>query len=119
MNRDHLASIFLVSAVLLAPVSFGLVISYAGPEPLYEYHRSEALVHIGVSTATIALWLVWSLGIIGLIATRIFSVWWFGGLLPAAICIFYLSFCPSGYLDDLEDCMLSPEQQRRIELSAK
>jgi hypothetical protein len=90
--------------------------AYAGPEPLFYYHRIEALTHVGISTATIALWLAWSLGIIGLVIARIFPVRWLGGLLLAAICVFYLSCCPSGYLDDLENFMLSPEQQQRIEL---
>jgi hypothetical protein len=116
VSRERLATIFFLSALVLAPASFLLVLAYAGPEPFFEYQRIDALGHIGVSTAAIALWLVWSLGVLGLIAARIFSVGWLGGLLVAATCVFYLTLCPSGYLDDLENFMLSPEQQQRIKL---
>jgi hypothetical protein len=77
-------------------------------------HRIDALAHIGLSTAAIALWIAWSLGVIGLVVGGVFGRWWLASLLVATICIFYLTICPERYLYDLENFMLSAEQQQRI-----
>jgi len=116
VSRAHLAIVFVASAVIPTPVSFFLVMAYAGPEPFFQYQRADAIFHIGLSTAAIVIWVVWSASILGLVIAGVFRVAWLGGLLLAAICIFYLQSCPTGYLDDLENFMLSPEQRQRIEL---
>jgi hypothetical protein len=117
--REYLVPILAGSAALLTLVSVFLVAAYAGPEPFFNYRRADAFTHIGIATAVIALWGAWSLAILGLVISRVFSVKWLAGLLLAAIASFYLHCCPTGYLDDLENWMLSPEQQRNIELPAQ
>jgi hypothetical protein len=116
VSRERLAIVFVASAAILTPLSFFLVMAYAGPEPFFRYQRADAIFHIGLSTAAIVIWLVWSFGILGLVIAGVFRVAWLSGLLLAAICIFYLQCCPTGYLDDLENFMLSPEQKQGIEL---
>jgi hypothetical protein len=114
MSREHLGTVFIITAIFLAPVSFVLMFAYAGPEPFFDYRRSDAFTHIGLSTAAIALWVAWSIGIVGLVVAGVFGRRWLIGLLVPAICIFYLIMCPDGYLYDLEHFMLSTKQQEQI-----
>jgi hypothetical protein len=116
VSRERLAIVFFASAAILTLVSFFLVMAYAGPEPFFHYQRGDAIFHVGLSTAAIVIWLVWSIGIVMLVAARVFGIAWLSGLMWAAICIFYLQGCSFGYLDDLENYMLSPEQKQGIDL---
>ncbi len=116
MSREHLSVVFKVSAAILTIASFVLAASYAAPEPFFYYQRADANRHIGVSTAVMFLWAVWSVSIVGLVVAGVFRARWLGGLLLAAVCTFYLQCSPAGYLDDLENFMLSREQQQCIEL---
>jgi hypothetical protein len=116
MDKKRLGAIFFTAAAILALASVYLTFAYAGLEPFFYYHRGDAVTHIGVSSSVIALWLAWSLGVVGLVVARVFHPLWLAGIAVALVCVFYLTGSPSGYLDDLENFMLSPEQQSRIEL---
>ena len=113
MGRDYTRIAFSLSAAVLFCASFIECLAYAGPEPFFEYHRIDAILHIGVSSALIALWIAWSLGIVVAVATRMLGVKWLGCLLIAAVCIFYLILCPLGYLGDLEDYIMPHYQQQK------
>jgi hypothetical protein len=98
----------------LIVASFYLGFSYAGPEPFFEYESGDVFAFIGLSTAGITLWLVWSLCVIALVIARVLRPWWLLSLLAAAFGIYFLLPCIGGYLYDLEHFMLSPEQQTRL-----
>lgn len=114
MNQKQLAFVFGVSGLVLAPISLFLASSYLGPEPFYEYRIADAIAFVGLSTALIALWCAWSLGLVALVIAGVLSRRWLFALLVAAICSNYLFASVSGYFYDLEHFMLSPEQQTRM-----
>jgi len=106
---------FAFSAIVLTAASFFAFMGVAGPEPFFGYRRGDAIQHIGVCSAIIGLWIAWSLGVIGFVVARLFRMRWLWGLLLAAACTFYLQAAVGGYLDDLEDFMLAPEERQQIE----
>lgn len=115
MIREHLGFSFGVCSGALLVASIALILAYAVPEPFEEYHRSDVLVFLGVSSAVVALWLVWSVLLSLAIAGGVLMKRWLFGLLLPVICIFYLQFCPLGYLDDMEDFMLrKPAEQLHV-----
>lgn len=115
MRTDHLKTGFALSAIALAILSFAGVMGVAGPEPFFYYSRSDAIQHIGGCSAIITLWAAWTIGVVSLVITRALNPRWLWSLMLAAICVFYLQAAVGGYLDDLEDFMLAPEERQQIE----
>jgi O-antigen/teichoic acid export membrane protein len=114
MNARLVSGVLIGSALLLMLLSFGLTSSYGVHEPIYDYQREDAVAFIGLSTSVIALWLIWSLGVLALVVFGILSRWWLLALLVAAFGVFMAVCCLDGYLNDLEHYLLSPEQQTRL-----
>lgn len=115
MRTEHLKIGFGLSAITLAAFSFVGVMGVAGPEPFFGYRREDAIQNIGGCSAIIALWAVWALGVVSLVIVRVLSLRWLWGLLLAVVCVLYLQAAVGGYLDDLEDFMLAPEERQQIE----
>ena len=107
MTRGDLADLFGGVGALLFVGSFVVVMAYAGPEPFFEYRRLDAILFIGGISAAIALWVAWSVTLIGAVLLRAFRPWALLGLPVAAVSIFYLQLGVRGYLDDLEQFMLA------------
>jgi hypothetical protein len=85
-------------AGLGVPGGPGTLSIVAGPA----YRRYDAIVQVGVGTALMLLRALCSAAVVTLVARRRLSPAWLALLLSAAICLFYLSYSPRGYLEDLE-----------------
>ena len=72
------------------------------------YRRSDALVQVGIGTTLMVLWGCFATAVLLLTATREVSRWWLAVLPWAAICLFYLSDAPLGYLQDIENFVIPP-----------
>jgi len=72
------------------------------------YRRYDALVQVGVGASLMVLWCCFTLAVLLLAASRKISAWWLATLPWAAICLFYLSSCPLGYLQDIEKFVIPP-----------
>jgi hypothetical protein len=105
--RETAQSQLLATAVALFFASFAVVANYAGEEPYDEFRHADALINVGLGTALIACWLVWSAACVGLALRRVIARTWLACLLLPVLCIFYLQFCPLGYLEDM-DFVLRP-----------
>ncbi len=93
-------------AVVLSAMSLFVVLQGATDEPYMAYRRYDALVQVGFGTAFILLWCCYALFVGFLLMTRKLSLLWLLLIGWAAVCIFYLSFCPLGYVSDLERFIL-------------
>jgi hypothetical protein len=91
---------------VLSAASLVVVLQGANDEPYMRYRRYDAIVQVGFGTALLVLWCCLSLAVVALVATRKLSRWWLTLLLWAAVCFFYLSACPVGYLEDIEKFVL-------------
>jgi hypothetical protein len=70
------------------------------------YDRKDVVMQVGVGTALIVLWCCCGVAVVVLAGTRKLPLPWLALLLWAAVCVFYLSYSPSGYLSDLENHIL-------------
>lgn len=95
-----------ILAVVLSAASLVVVIQGANDEPYMAYRRSDVVVQVGVATALIVLWCCFASAAALLVATRKLPAAWAALLLWAAVCVFYLSFSPVGYLQDLEQLVV-------------
>lgn len=93
-------------AVALSAASLFVVLRGATDEPYMAYRRYDAIVQVGLGTAFIALWCCYALFVGFLVAARKLSIVWLLLIGWAAICVFYLSFSPLGYVSDLERFIL-------------
>ncbi|MCA9147646.1 MAG: hypothetical protein KDA92_00035 [Planctomycetales bacterium] len=91
---------------MLTVASFFVVFQGASDEPYGVYRRYDALVQVGLGTALIALWCSWSVAVVVFIVAQKLPKAWLSALLWVAICLFYLSFSPVGYLKDLEQFVI-------------
>ena len=101
MKRLHLHLILAVSAIVLTIASFVVVMQGASDEPYVVFHRSDALVQVGVAMVLMLLWVQLAGGMIYGIIRRRISLMWLPLLLWVAICEFYLYQSPSGYVQDI------------------
>ena len=97
--------------VLSLPACFRLphcswLLQGANDEPYLGYRRYDAIVQVGVGSALIVLWCCYCIAVALLVAARKLSVAWLVLLLWGAICVFYLSYSPLGYLEDIEKFVL-------------
>ena len=93
---------FALIVALLSAASFVVVDQGANDEPYVGYRRYDAIVQVGVGTALMVLWSCCAVAVVVLVAARKLPSWWLMLLLWAAICTFYLSYSPLGYLEDIE-----------------
>lgn len=101
----HLLVIAVVVALSL--VSLIVVVQGAEDEPYGQYRRADAILQVGVGSALMALWAAGAVLVIGLVVTRCVPAAWLVLVLWAAFCLFMLSYSPIGYLQDLEQHVLS------------
>ena len=102
ISRTQLnAAVFLSSGVLTL-VSLFVVFQGASDEPYMVYRRYDAMVQVGVGSALMVLWGCCSISVVVLVRKRKLSPAWLALLLWASICLFYLSYSPLGYLEDIE-----------------
>ena len=113
MNRSWVASMVLtITAVVLSLASFLVVLIGAADEPYGLFSKFDAFLMVGVGAALIALWIVWAISVCIVVACRRLAWQWLFALLWVAICVFYLSFCPFGYLSNVQELMLPPSSVR-------
>jgi hypothetical protein len=106
VSRVRLFVALCAFAGLLTLPSLWVVVEGATDEPYGRFSYYDALVQVVVGTGLITAWGCWSLVILALVVRRKVSFWWLTLLLWAAVCAFYLSFSPLGYLDDLQSIIL-------------
>jgi peptidoglycan/LPS O-acetylase OafA/YrhL len=106
-RRQLNLTIAFVSAALSA-VSLFVVVQGANDEPYMGYRRYDAVVQVGLGTALIVLWGCCSVAVLVLVRKKKLSAAWLALLLWAAICLFYLSSSPLGYLEDMERFVIPP-----------
>ena len=102
VSRTQLNVTFALAAAVLSVASLVVVMQGAHDEPYTGYRRYDAVVQIGVAAALMALWCCWFLAVSVLVAAGKMRRYWLPLLLWAAICLFYLSESPLGYLGDIE-----------------
>src|SRR3954469_10814644 len=102
ISRLQLNIALAVTTAALSAVSLVVVFQGANDEPYIGYRRYDAIVQVGVGTALMVLWGLCSLAVLVLVGKRKLSRGWLALLLWAAICLFYLSYSPLGYLEDIE-----------------
>lgn len=102
ISRTALNAAVFLSSVALTLASLFVVLQGAHDEPYTTYRRYDAIMQVGVGTALIVLWCCCSIVVLALVRKGKFSVAWLALLLWAAICLFYLSESPLGYLEDIE-----------------
>jgi peptidoglycan/LPS O-acetylase OafA/YrhL len=103
ISRTQLNVAFALVAAVLSIASLFVVMQGANDEPYGVYRRYDAVVQVGIGTALMVLWGCCALAVVVLVAARKLPVWWLALLLWAAICLFYLSYSPFGYLADIEN----------------
>ena len=81
---------------------------YAVDEPYFAYRRHDAIVQVGIGITLMVLWCCYSVAIVFLVGARKLHSWWLAILLWAAVCLYYLSFSPLGYLHDVENFVIPP-----------
>ena len=102
ISRTQLNVAFALIAAALSIASLFVVMQGANDEPYGAYRRYDAIVQVGVGTALMVLWCSCSLAVLVLVGARKLTAWWLTLLLWAALCLFYLSYSPLGYLQDIE-----------------
>ena len=100
ISRTQLNRAFALVAAILSLASLVVVYQGATDEPYAAYRRYDAIVQVGVATALMALWACYVIALVVLVAARKLSAWWLALLIWAAICLFYLSSSPLGYLGE-------------------
>jgi len=101
MKRSHLHVVVIASAIALSIGSFLVVMRGATDEPYVSFHRSDAIVQVGVAMLLMLLWVQLAAGVIWGVVRRRISAWCLPLLILVLICEFYLSYCPSGYVQDI------------------
>jgi hypothetical protein len=101
--RLSVAWLWLIStAVPLTAISWLIVIKGAADEPYYGgISKFDATSQVGVGTALIVLWALWSAMVITFILRRCLHPAVSAILIWAAICVFYLGRGVNGYLSDI------------------
>lgn len=107
LSRAQLAAAVGVFACVNAIASFIVVFKGANDEPYMVYRRLDAIVQVGIGSALIVSWVCLSLIVAILVATGKLSKRWLAVLILAAVCLFYTSFSPRGYLNDLQKHILT------------
>ena len=108
VSRADLNAAFALTGLLLSVASLFVVVQGAHDEPYGTYRRYDALVQVGGGVSLMALWCCWSAAVAVLVAARKLRWGWLVLLLWAAVCVFYLSFSPLGYLEDIEQFVIPP-----------
>jgi hypothetical protein len=108
ISRTQLNAAFAVIVAALSIASLFVVMQGANDEPYGAYRRYDAIVQVGVGTALIVFWCCCSVAVVVLVGARKLPAWWLALLLWAAICLFYLSYSPLGYLQDIEKFVIPP-----------
>ena len=106
MSRNELNIAISALVVVLTVVSFALVMTGATDEPYMEYQHGDLLGQVVVATAVLTLWGCFAVAIPALVLGRFVSAKWLFVLVWVAMCVFYLSECPLGYISDLEQFIL-------------
>ena len=106
MFRSRQSIAFGCVALILSVISWIVVMQGAVDEPYFEYRHADAFTQIAVGSALLTVWACFAVAVLVLIGLRQLSMRWFAGVVWAAICMFYLSCCPLGYLNDLEQNIL-------------
>ena len=101
MKRSNLQLVLVALAIVLSVGSFLVVMQGANDEPYLGFHRSDAIVQVGVAMLLMLLWVQWAAGMIWCVVRRRISAWWLPLLIWVLICEFYLSDSPSGYVQDI------------------
>jgi hypothetical protein len=102
ISRTQLNLTFAIITAVLSAASLLVVLQGATDEPYMGYRRYDAIVQVGIGTGLIVLWCCGVVAVVVLVAARKLPAWWLVLVLWAAICLFYLSYSPLGYLADLE-----------------
>jgi hypothetical protein len=93
---------FALVAAVLSVASLFVVLQGANDEPYMGYRRYDAIMQVGVGTTLIVLWGLCAIAVVVLVGKRKLSPAWIAFLVWAVICLFYLSYSPLGYFEDIE-----------------
>ena len=97
-----------LAAFVLSLISFLVVSAGAQEEPYGKFIPTQALVQVGLGSILIAFWLQWTAIVVVLLTLRRVRYAWSLGILWSAMCLFYLSNCPLGYVEDIARFAVSP-----------
>jgi hypothetical protein len=86
---------------ILTVASFGVVLRAAADEPYFTFHASDCLVQVGVASVLILLWVEFAAFVVWSVVQRRLAAWWLTILVWVVIVLFYLSYSPRGYVEDM------------------
>jgi hypothetical protein len=86
---------------VLSLASFPVILAGGAAEPYVEFKWTDALVQVFLGIFLLTLWLEYTAALLFMILSGVISRWWWLSVVWAAVVVFYLSFCPIGYISDL------------------
>ena len=99
--RLHVWAVLLVATIILSVASAVVVLQGASDEPYASFRASDALIQIGTAMVLMTLWLQLALFLGWAVAVGRASKMWLLLLIWIAVCEFYLSESPRGYVRDM------------------
>ena len=87
----------------LTAISFWVLSLAVYEEPYITFNSREALIQLGTGMALLVLWIQLALVLVISVAKRWIQPLWLFTLIFIAVAVFYLRYCPFGYIYDLSN----------------
>jgi hypothetical protein len=99
--RFHVNAVLIAVTIILSAASAVVALQGASDEPYASFRASDALIQIGAAMVLMTLWLQLALFLGWAVALGRASKMWLLLLIWIAVCEFYLSESPRGYIHDM------------------
>jgi hypothetical protein len=101
---------FAVTAIVSAATIASALVIFLGSneEPYFVFRPSQALIQVGVGSALMLLWVEWIGVVVWQVTHRALSPVWLSSVVWALVVMFYLSYSPIGYVQDLSGFSMCP-----------
>jgi len=87
--------------ILLTSASAYLVLRSANDEPYTQFSLYGCLSQVGLGSILIFAWIQYAAFVLFQVFKKQISRWWLLSLALMAVVLFYLRFCPLGYIEDI------------------
>ncbi len=93
--------LIVMTATALFTASAWVAFRGASDEPYATFRASDAIVQIGVASALMTLWVIWSLFVTVEVRQKRISASWLSALILSALLLLLLYQSPAGYVSDI------------------
>jgi hypothetical protein len=93
--------LIVVTATALFTASVWVAFRGASNEPYATFRASDAIVQIGVASALMTLWVIWSILVTVEVRKKRISASWLSALILSALMLLLLYQSPAGYVSDI------------------